>query len=72
MNTAQIITQINHLSLAEKLFIMEAILQSIRKETDPKPSGLEEAAALLLKDYREDKGLTAFTALDGEDFHETK
>lgn len=72
MNTAQIITQINHLSLAEKLYIMEVILQSIRKETDPNPSNLEEAAALLLTDYQEDKNLTAFTALDAEDFHETK
>jgi hypothetical protein len=72
MNTAQIITQINHLSLAEKLYIMDVILQSIRKETDPNPSSLEKAAALLLTDYREDKDLTAFTALDGEDFHETK
>ncbi len=47
---------------------MEVILQSIRKETDPNPSRLEKAAALLLTDYQEYKDLTAFTALDGEDY----
>ena len=72
MNTMQIIAQINPLSLAEKLYVMEVILQSVRKETDPNPSNLEKAAALLLKDYQEDEDLTAFRALDGDDFHDTK
>lgn len=72
MNPTQIISEINHLSLAEKLYIMEMIVQSIRKETQPSNSDLERAASLLLSDYTEDKELTAFTALNGEDFYETK
>jgi hypothetical protein len=72
MDTTQIISEISHLSLAEKLYIMEMIVQSIRKETQPSKSYLERAALLLKSDYMEDKELTAFTALDGEDFYETK
>jgi len=33
-------------------------------------SELESAAELLLADYENDEELTAFTVLDGEDFHE--
>jgi hypothetical protein len=72
MNPTQIISEISHLSLAEKLYIMEMIVQSIRKETQPSSSDLERAASLLWSDYKEDKELTAFTALNGEDFYETK
>ncbi|MEM7537770.1 MAG: hypothetical protein AAF639_36705 [Chloroflexota bacterium] len=32
---------------------------------------LDEAAKLLLDDYENDEELTAFTALDGDDIHET-
>jgi hypothetical protein len=72
MDTTQIINEISRLSLADKLYLMEMIVQSIRKETQPHDSDLEKAASLLLADYTEDKNLTAFTALDGEDFYETK
>ena len=33
-------------------------------------SELEAAAELLISDYENDEELTAFTVLDGEDFHE--
>jgi hypothetical protein len=72
MNTTQLIDEINHLSLADKLYIMELIVQSIRKETQSHSSDLEKAASLLLPDYNEDKELTAFTDLNGDDFYETK
>ena len=32
---------------------------------------MEKAAEIMTEDYRNDKELTAFCALDGEDFHET-
>jgi hypothetical protein len=72
MNTTQLIDEINNLSIADKLYIMELIVQSIRKETQSHSSDLEKAASLLLPDYNEDKELTAFTALNGEDFYETE
>jgi len=33
---------------------------------------LEEAAELLYEDYKNDKNLTVFTQLDGENFYEAK
>jgi hypothetical protein len=72
MNTTQLIDEINHLSLAEKLYIMEVIVQSIRQETQTHSSNLENAASTLLSDYNNDRELTAFLALNGEDFYETK
>jgi len=33
---------------------------------------LEQAAEMAIEDYRNDKELTAFTALDGEGFYETR
>ena len=33
---------------------------------------LEKAAELLYNDYKNDKKLTEFTCLDGEDFYETR
>ena len=33
---------------------------------------LEKAAEMAAEEYRNDKDLTAFCALDGEDFHETR
>ncbi len=72
MDTTQIIDEISRLTLPEKLYIMETVLRSIRQETEPEQTSLAHAASLLLADYQEDKELTAFTALDGEDFHEAK
>ena len=43
------------------------------KERKPgQPLSLEDAAQLAIEDYRTDSELTAFTALDGEDFYEAE
>jgi len=60
------------------LTIIESVLQRVRRELQQMglPEGLDErrrqlakAAEALLPDYMEDTELTAFTALDGEDFY---
>ena len=70
MNT-QIIQEINSLPLSEKIYIIELVLKNIRQETEKTPS-LTEGAKALLHDYENDRELTAFTALDGEEFYESR
>ena len=53
-----------HRSLAE--VIRQMIDLSLRERQQRE---LEQAARALLDDYQSDPELTAFTALDGEDFH---
>lgn len=71
MNTTEIVTQINQLPLAEKIHVVELVLKTIRRETEEKQS-LKEGAAALLSKYEDDGELTAFTALDADDFYEAK
>jgi hypothetical protein len=71
MTNTQIVEEINRLPLAEKIHVIELVLKSIRQETDKSPS-LAEGARALLQDYENDKELTAFTALGGEDFYESR
>ncbi|MFQ5436297.1 MAG: type II toxin-antitoxin system Phd/YefM family antitoxin [Anaerolineae bacterium] len=52
-------------AMVQKQQMLEMALQQAQM---PKPS-LAEAAEMLLVDYTSDEELTAFTALDGEDFH---
>ena len=71
----QIIDAIKQLSLAEKLQIIELIFRDIRSETlkiEQADKQRRAAAELLLSDYQSDKELTAFTALDREDFYEAR
>ena len=44
----------------------------IKGKKAKKISSLEKAADMAVKDYSSDKELTAFCALDGEDFYETR
>jgi len=78
MTEREIMEQIRKLTTAERLTIVEKTLRSIREElrqiekplsdTDLKRK-LAKAAEALLADYASRGDLTAFTALDGEDFH---
>ncbi|GEM_PF-681299 len=75
MEALQIIDVIRGLSLTEKLYIVELIFKEIREEATKQENyeiKRREAAQLLLDDYQNDEELIAFTALDKEDFHETK
>lgn len=63
-------------SIAERLEIAESALETVREELKQKPKrrrvSKEELAAaveLMRSEYTDNKELTAFTALDGEDFY---
>lgn len=49
---------------------IEGMLESIVKTKTTNQERLRQAALALQEDYANDEELTAFTALDGEDFYE--
>jgi len=74
----EIMEQIKKLTPAERLTVVEKTLRSIREDLEQieKPASetdlnrkLAKAAEALLADYESKGDFTAFTALDGEDFH---
>jgi hypothetical protein len=78
MSSKEILEELKKLTPAERLFIIEAALQELRGEiqqTEPPPikadskRQLASAAEALFADYAADGELTAFSVLDGEDFH---
>ncbi|RYE22240.1 MAG: hypothetical protein EOP42_24685 [Sphingobacteriaceae bacterium] len=69
MTTANIIDELDRLPLTDKIFVIEHTLKSIKTE---KEECLKAAVESLYDDYKTDKELTAFTALDTEPFYETR
>ena len=70
MGTDTLIREIKQLPVSSQLQIMEQTLRFIRSEDSKREMTL--AAEMLYNDYVNDKELTAFTALDFENFYETK
>ncbi|MEO7174821.1 MAG: hypothetical protein ABIV51_03205 [Saprospiraceae bacterium] len=70
MQTEEILKEVSNLSNAGKIHLIEEIIKSISESDEA--SNMEQAAELLYSDYVNDNDLTAFTALDCEDFYETK
>lgn len=79
MSQMELLSELNKLDTYDRLKIIEQAIQAIREELLPiihkkdhhaNRSQLLKAAELLVEDYKNDKELTAFTALDGEDFYE--
>ncbi len=70
MKTAEIIEELRRLPLNEQIYVIEKTIQSIRQQEDSSQMAL--GADRLDNDYRTDKGLTAFTNIDFEDFYETR
>ncbi len=70
MRTIELIQEIKLLPLANRFYVVEETIKSIKKEE----MGLqmELAANELYEDYVNDKELTVFTSLDFENFYETK
>lgn len=70
MRTKELIQEINRLSLANRFYVVEETIKSIKKEE----MGLqmELAANELYEDYVSDKELTVFTSLEFETFYETR
>lgn len=76
--TQTILEEVNRLPVPERLTVIESLLRGIREELQQatrmtgraeQKRRLAQAAAILLTDYTTDAELTAFTALDGEDFY---
>ena len=70
MGTATLIREIKRLPVASQLQIMEHTLRFVKRK-DSKQQ-MVSAADMLYNDYKDDKELTAFTALDFENFYEPK
>jgi hypothetical protein len=75
MTNSEIIDQLKQLTTAERLAVIEAATRLIREDlSQPGADGsaedqqLSQAVTALLADYQSDPELTAFTALDREDF----
>jgi vacuolar-type H+-ATPase subunit E/Vma4 len=81
MTSIQFLSEIRKLPAAERLQVVETILQEIRKDlqqlTDKRDTRalqqqMRAAAEVLLQDYLNDPELTVFTSLDGEEVHEAR
>jgi hypothetical protein len=70
MEAAQIIQEIQRLTLVKKFYVIEETIKAIKQEEANNQMDL--AVKLLYSDYTNDKELTAFTALDFQDFYEAK
>ena len=70
MGTSEIISEINKLPVNQRLTLIELTIKKIREEE--KKDRLSAAAEKLYDDYLNDAELTAFSALDMEDFYEAK
>ena len=70
MEAVQIIQEIQRLSLDKKFQVVEETIKAIKHEETSNQMNL--AVKLLYSDYTNDKELTAFTALDFQDFYEAK
>jgi len=77
MTQTEILEQLKNLSSTERLAVAEAALTLVRKDLQRTGRPLSrtqtsqqmaEAAKALLRDYQTDTELTAFSALDDEDF----
>lgn len=69
MSTKEILQGIKKLPLNERLLLIQKALKTLNESTD---SQLEKGAIALMSDYKKDKDLTAFTAIDFENFYEAR
>ncbi len=79
MQEISMLSEIIRLPIEDRIALIESVLASVRKDLIPeKPSHdnsrqqMATAAEILCRDYLENRELTAFTALDSEDFHEQR
>jgi hypothetical protein len=79
MTRSDILDELQKLPLSERLAVIENVVRLIRNDLGRTETGgdlpsrrrrMAEAAEALLPDYRSDPELTAFSALDGQEFHE--
>ncbi len=70
MEAVQIIQEIQRLTLVKKFYVVEETIKAIKQEEASNQMDL--AVKMLYNDYANDNELTAFTALDFQDFYEAK
>jgi hypothetical protein len=79
MTQTDILEELKRIPTRERIVLIEEALHSISDELQPaevftsseeRDIQLQRAAELMRDEYLTDKELTAFTALDGEDFYD--
>ncbi len=70
METRELLNKINQLSFNQKIEIVEKILHSIKQYENK--IQMQEAAEALYTEYANNKELTAFSAIDLDDFYEAR
>jgi hypothetical protein len=70
MRTTEIIKEIQNLPIRKRIYVLEKTSHSLGKQEDA--IEMKKAAEALYVDYTSDKELTGFTALDFENFYETR
>lgn len=69
MSVLEIENELERMTNSERLFVIEIAVKLIRNEKLlNKKSNLRKSAEIMLKEYENDKELTALTVLDSEDF----
>jgi len=68
MSVVEIENELEKMTNAERLFVIEIATKLVRREFSTKKEKLKRSAEIMLSEYGGDKELTATTALDGEDF----
>jgi hypothetical protein len=82
MSQFELVNALNSLSLADRLSVIEMVLVTVRREltanavvatsVTTEQTQMKLAADALFDDYKNDKELVVFTALDPEDFYEAR
>ncbi len=70
MRTKELIEQVERIPMDRGTRLLEETVRGIREKASS--SALSKAAAVLEKDCRENKALTAFTAVGMDGFHEVR
>jgi len=69
MSTEELLKEIAKLTVKDKLLLVEETIKSVRNTS---ADNIEKAVKIMIDEYKNDKELTALTALDFEDFYEPK
>ena len=70
MKTDELIKEIELLPIDERMMIIEKAIHSVRIQNEKKK--LAKIAHALILEYSQNEELTSFTALDFEEFYETR
>jgi len=70
MDTNEIIKAIQKLPVSKRIYVVEKTIHSIR--TKEEKTQMENAADLLLDEYKTNEELIQFTKLDFENFYEAR